>query len=108
MTKHSLAKFLRSAQSAERSTQLHPCAEDPDLLASLGGSRGRGASVCCSSAPRRETENWGRSQGLGEKLEPILTRPNSSQSFLKLNGPGLTGTSHVWLGTQDPEYLMVS
>jgi hypothetical protein len=78
------------------------------LLASLEGSRRPGASVCCSSAPRRENRNLGAGTALARKLGAILGRPKFSQSFLKLNGLGLTGTSRVWLGPQNLEYRMVS
>jgi hypothetical protein len=50
----------------------------------------------------------GRARDALGRLGAILAGPKFSQSFLKLNGPGLTGTSQVWPGPQNPEYRMVS
>ena len=101
-------RFLHMRRAHERSTQLHPCAEDPICLPRLKAPRG-GVQVCVTPALRAGRERKLGDEGASrEKLEGILRRPKFSQSFLKLNGPGLAGTSRLWPGPQDPESRMVS
>jgi hypothetical protein len=101
----------RSSICAQRRMKhtVAPFGAEKRLACLAWGSRRPGCKCVLLQRSAQGEPKHGRAHGAsGEKLEPILAGPKFSQSFLELNPAGLTGTSQVWPGPQNPESQMVS